>query len=70
MPEQAPPFISVEIPKSIKNESYDVTETVEGLYHEIFLDMQDLFNFSATIYKRKDGKWGPTTHSCPEPSLG
>ena len=63
MTEEAPPFISIDISASTldeKSSTYDVTETVEGIYHELFNDMQKLFNFSATLHKRRDGKWGPT----------
>ena len=42
------------------SQTYDVTQSVGGIYHEIFLDMQTKFNFTATLRKRKDGKWGPT----------
>ena len=30
------------------------------MLHEMFLVMQKELNFSATLHKRKDGKWGPT----------
>ena len=61
--EQVPPFITIDISNSTKDEksaTYDVTETVEGMYYEAFHEMQTMLNFSATIYKRTDGKWGPT----------
>ena len=63
MTEEAPPFISIDISTSTFDEessTFDVTESVEGIYHELFNDMQKLFNFSATLHKRFDGKWGPT----------
>ena len=27
----------------------------------MFLEMQKMLNFTATLYKRQDGEWGPTT---------
>ena len=63
MTEQSPPFIIIDLSKSTKDEksaTYDVTNTVEGMFYEIFLEMQNILNFSATLYKRIDGKWGPT----------
>ena len=64
MTEIAPPYTSVDISESIydkDSETYDVTKTANGfLIDETFLDMQKWFNFSWSLYKRKDGKWGPT----------
>ena len=65
MTEIAAPYTSIDMSKSIydaNSDTYDVTKTANGfLIKEIFQDMQNLFNFSASLYKRKDGKWGPTT---------
>ena len=64
MTEECPPFISIDISKSNYDEdskTYDVTNTVWGLHQDLFLEMQKNLNFSATVHKRKDGKWGPTT---------
>ena len=44
-----------------KSQTYDVTKSVQGLYYDIFLILQEMLNFTATLYKRKDGKWGPVT---------
>ena len=30
------------------------------MFHAMFLVMQKDLNFTATLHKRKDGKWGPT----------
>ena len=65
MTENDAPFSLTEISNSIydvDSDTYDVTKASSGFYiDEIFQDMQNLFNFSASIYKRRDGKWGPTT---------
>ena len=64
MTEIAAPYTMVDVSKSIYDEdskTYDVTKTANGFFiEEIFLDMKKWFNFSASLYKRKDGKWGPT----------
>ena len=57
------PFINLETssaPFDQKSQTYDVTESVKGLHYDMFLIMQKQFNFTATLHKRKDGKWGPT----------
>ena len=41
--------------------SYDVTKSTEGMHYELYLNMQDFLNFTATLHKRKDGAYGPTT---------
>ena len=64
MTEITVPYISIDLATASYDENsqtYDVTKSLTGLYHEIFLDMQKLFNFTATLHKRKDGQWGPTT---------
>ena len=64
MTEALPPFMSIDLSTSIydeKSQTYDVTKSVKGLYYDLFLEMQELFNFSATYHKRKDGKGGPVT---------
>ena len=66
MTEITVPHISIDLTTASYDENsqtYDVTKSLTGLYHEIFLDMQKLFNFTATLHKRKDGQWGPTTVS-------
>ena len=44
-----------------KSQTYDVTKSTQGLYHDMFLILQETLNFTATLHKRKDGKWGPVT---------
>ena len=64
MTEVTTPFISLDLNSATFDETsdtYDVTNSVHGVYHDIFLIMQKYLNFSATFRKRKDGKWGPTT---------
>ena len=43
------------------NQVYDVTENVGGMYYDIFRTLQEQLNFTTSIHKRKDGKWGPIT---------
>ena len=43
------------------NQVYDVTDKVEGMYHDMFLILLEQLNFTTSIHKRKDGKWGPIT---------
>ena len=44
-----------------KSQTYDVTKFSQGLYYDMFLILQETLNFTATLHKRKDGKWGPLT---------
>ena len=44
-----------------KSQTYDVTKSAQGLYYDMFLILQEMLNFTATLHKRKDGKWGPIT---------
>ena len=44
-----------------QSETYDVTKSVKGMYYDMFLILQETLNFTATLHKRKDGKWGPLT---------
>ena len=43
------------------NQVYDVTENVGGMYYDMFRILQEQLNFTTSIHKRKDGKWGPIT---------
>ena len=64
MTEDSPPFIYLDLPSATydeTSETFDVTKSVDGMYYEMFLIMQKRLNFTATLRKRKDGKWGPTT---------
>ena len=64
MTENLGPYISIDISSATydeKSQTYDVTKSVQGMIYDMFLDLQDYLNFTATLRKRKDGKWGPTT---------
>ena len=64
MTEVSPPFIHLNLSSATYDETsdtFDVTKSVSGMYYEMFLIMQKHLNFTATLKKRKDGKWGPTT---------
>ena len=57
------PFISIDLGGATYDEAsqtYDVTKSVTGMFFDIFLEMQEYLNFTYTLHKRKDGKWGPT----------
>ena len=57
------PYINLETSSAKfdeKSQTYDVTESVHGLHYDLFMLMQKQLNFTATLHKRKDGKWGPT----------
>ena len=43
------------------SQTFDVTNVAKGMFYDMFLLMQENLNFTATIKKRKDSKWGPTT---------
>ena len=61
MTERESPFVSIDTTESIYDgyhETYDVTKEANGYLIKLFQDMQKKLNFSTTIYKRKDGKWG------------
>ena len=40
------------------NQTYDVTDIIEGSSIDLLHSLEKLFNFSTRLYKRKDGKWG------------
>ena len=40
------------------SETYDVTLLTKGMFYDIFVVMQKHLNFSASLHKRLDGKWG------------
>ena len=64
MTEVTPPFITIDLSSATYDETsdtFDVTKSVAGMYYEMFLIMQKHLNFTATLRKRKDGKWGPKT---------
>ena len=57
------PFISINLDAAIYDEisqTYDVTDSVKGMFYDIFLEMQEYLNFTFSLHKRKDGEWGPT----------
>jgi hypothetical protein len=43
------------------SQSFDVTNLVGGTFYYIFQELQTYLNFTYSLHKRKDGKWGPTT---------
>ena len=40
------------------NQTYDVTDFIEGFSIDLLHSLEKLFNFSTRLYKRKDGLWG------------
>ena len=62
--EEEIPYIKIDLSLANYDETnqvYDVTQKVEGMYYDIFQILQEQLNFTASIHKRKDGKWGPIT---------
>ena len=41
-----------------KSQTYDVSNSTKGMFYDIFMILQRKLNFSATLHKRKDSKWG------------
>ena len=59
-----PPFLSIELSSAEYDEmskTFDVTNSVEGMFYYILQDLQEYLNFTSSLHKRLDGKWGPTT---------
>ena len=64
MTEMSMPYIMIDLKSETFDnisQTYDVTQSVKGLFYDIFIVLQEYLNFTATLHKRKDGKWGPTT---------
>ena len=61
MVEREVPMINFEISKAIyfpNNDTYDVTDIVSGYFIDILHSLEERFNFTTKLYKRKDNKWG------------
>ena len=59
-----PPFISISYFSAKYDEmskKFDVTNSVDGMFYDIFQDLQEYLNFTSSLHNRLDGKWGPTT---------
>ena len=59
-----PPFISIELSSAEYDEmskTFDVTNSVEGMFYYILQELQEYLNFTSSLHNRLDGKWGPTT---------
>ena len=41
-----------------KNQTYDMTNVVDGVYINVLHSLESLLNFSTKLYLRKDEKWG------------
>ena len=64
MVEELLPYNSIDLSNSDydeNSETFDVTKSVEGMFYEFFLILQECLNFTSTIHKRKDGIWGTGT---------
>ena len=64
MTEHYPPFLSIELTSAEYDElskTFDVTNSVEGMFYYILKELQEYLNFTSSLHKRLDGKWGPTT---------
>ena len=63
MTESIPAYLSIDLSAATFDnisQTYDVTESVSGMFYDIFLEVKDYLNFTFTLHKRKDGEWGPT----------
>ncbi len=64
MTEQQRPYLvfesnfKTEAKFSEKDQTYDVTDFVSGMYYEILMVMAKNLNFTVSFHKRKDGVWG------------
>ena len=59
-----PPFISISYLSAKYDEmskTFEVTNSVDGMFYDIFQDLQEYLNFTSSLHNRLDGKWGPTT---------
>ena len=64
MTEHGPPYLSIDLSFAEYDEmsqTFDVTNLVGGTFYYIFQELQTYLNFTYSLHKRKDGKWGPTT---------
>ena len=63
--ESEPPYIYIDLERAKFDSSlqmYDVTESVSGYFHGIFIELQNTFNFSAKFVKRQKYEWGNVIH--------
>ena len=59
-----PPYLSIELSSAEYDEmskTFDVTNSVEGMFYYVLQELQEYLNFTSSLHKRLDGKWGPTT---------
>ena len=64
MTEHYPPYLSIDLSSAKydeKSQTFDVTNSVGGTFYHIFQELQTYLNFTYSLHKREDGKWGPTT---------
>ena len=64
MTEHYSPFTSIALSSAEYDEmskTFDVTNSMEGMFYYVFEDLKESLNFTSSLHKRKDGKWGPTT---------
>ena len=57
------PYLTLNLNPAIldaNSETYDVTNLTKGREYDLLMDLQHYMNFTTTIHKRQDGKWGPT----------
>ena len=61
MTEYELPFVSFDLdPANFdgKSQTYDVTNSSEGMFIELFILMEERLNITATLHNRKDQEWG------------
>ena len=64
MTEHLPPYLLIDLSFAKYDEmsqTFDVTNSVGGMFYYVFQELQTYLNFTYSLHKREDGKWGPTT---------
>ena len=64
MTEEEPPFISIDINPAkfnVCSQTYDVTNSVSGMFYDILKVLESRLNFSTTLLKLKTLEWGKVT---------
>ena len=59
--ENAPYILLTNLSSAIlddQSQTYDVTHLTKGMFYDIFMVLQEMLNFTATLHKRKDSQWG------------
>ena len=61
MAEEIGPFVMFDLrmaPFDESSQQYDVTYSTKGMFYDLFMVLQKTLNFTASLHKRKDSKYG------------